>query len=318
MTGCAGFISSKVIGLLLSEGCRVTGVDNLNEAYDIRLKRWRLRRFEDWPGFTFLKIDISDRNSLKELSRIRFDAVINLAARAGVRQSVANPWSYVDTNITGTLNVLELCREAGIAKLVQASTSSVYGADTPIPCREDAHADSMLSPYAASKKAAENLCHTYHHLHGLDVTVARYFTVYGAAGRPDMSVFRFIQWIAEERLVTVFGDGEYSRDFTYVDDIARGTIAALKPVGFEVVNLGSDKPYTINQLISILEDLLDKKGTIDNRCTLLSDVPRTWANIEKAKTLFGWKPETTLRQGLTEAVRWYLENREWAKDVVTE
>lgn len=318
VTGCAGFICSRVTELLLADGCQVTGVDNLNEAYDVRLKEWRLKRLEDWPEFTFVRLDICDRNSLKELSRTRFDAVINLAARAGVRQSVDNPWAYVDTNVTGTLNVLEMCREAGIAKLVQASTSSVYGADNPTPYREDAYADGVLSPYAASKKAAENLCHAYYHLHGLDITVPRYFTVYGSAGRPDMSVFRFIQWIAEERPVTVYGDGEYSRDFTYVDDISRGTIAALKPVGFEIVNLGSDKPYTVNQLIRMLEELLDQEAVVDNRRPLPSDVPRTWADIGKAERLLGWKPETTFQQGLTEAVRWYRDNREWAKDVVTD
>ena len=230
VTGCAGFIGWKVCEFLLKEGYIVIGVDNLNDAYDVRLKHWRLAQLEGQPGFTFHRLDITDRPALARstFNVQRFDAVINLAARAGVRQSVENPWVYFETNVTGMLNLLDLCRDFGIKKFVQASTSSLYGANNPRPFCEDADTDEPLSPYAASKKAAETLCYTYYYLYGLDVTVLRYFTVYGPAGRPDMSLFRFVQWISEGRPVIVYGDGTQERDFTYVDDIARGTLAALK------------------------------------------------------------------------------------------
>ena len=229
LTGAAGFIASRVCLQLLEQGHRVVGIDNMNDAYDVRLKEWRLRQIEGTPGFTFRRADISEKGALdsvfaqeKSNSGRPFDAVINLAARAGVRQSVENPWVYVDTNITGTLNLLELCRTHGVKKFLMASTSSLYGAHNPRPFREDADTAKVLSPYAASKKAGEVLCYTYHYLYGLDIAIPRYFTVYGPAGRPDMSLFRFTQWISEGKPVTVFGDGNQSRDFTFVDDIARG------------------------------------------------------------------------------------------------
>jgi len=239
VTGVAGFIGSKVTEFLLADGHSVVGVDNLNDAYDVRLKLWRLDQIKDHPNFYFHKLDIRDREGLHELFNSllatrdsSLAAVVNLAARAGVRQSVENPWIYFNTNVTGTLNLLELCREFNVKKFVLASSSSVYGKDNPMPYREDTNTDHPLSPYAASKKAAEALCYTYHYLYGIDVTVLRYFTVYGPAGRPGMSLFRFVQWISEGRPVIVYGDGEQSRDFTYVDDIAQGTIAALKPLRF--------------------------------------------------------------------------------------
>jgi UDP-glucuronate 4-epimerase len=243
VTGCAGFIGARVCHLLLANDQRVLGLDNLNDAYDVRLKRWRLERLTGLSGFEFAKVDVSDRTALSkafdELTALRnVSAVINLAARAGVRQSVENPWAYYETNVTGTLNLLEMLRKHGISKFVLASSSSLYGNENSLPYREEQNTDGPLSPYAASKKAAETLCFAYHHLHGLDVTIFRYFTVYGPAGRPDMVPFRLSQWISEGRPVTVYGDGTQSRDFTYVDDIARGTIAGLRPLGYEVVNLG--------------------------------------------------------------------------------
>ena len=317
VTGTAGFIGSRVTELLLDEGNSVIGVDSLNDAYDVRLKEWRLQRLEGRPGFTLLRLDICDRDALREAFSSSPDAVINLAARAGVRQSLEDPWVYYDTNVIGVLNLLELCREHGVTKLVQASTSSVYGNGTEQPFREDAPTDGPLSPYAASKKAAEALCYTYSYLHDIDVTVLRYFTVYGPAGRPDLSLFRFVQWISEDRPVTVYGDGQQSRDFTYVDDIARGTIAALKPVGYEVVNLGSNSPATVNSAIAMVEDLEGKAATIKREPRHPTDVEATWADIGKAKRLLGWGPERSLVDGLTDVVRWYQDNREWAKDVAT-
>ena len=205
VTGSAGFIGSKVTELLLAGGDRVVGIDSLNDAYDVRLKSWRLAQLEGQPGFTFHRLDIVNREALHQVFSSEFDGVINLAARAGVRQSVENPWVYLETNVVGTLNLLELCREFGVNKFVLASTSSLYGANNTLPFREDANTDGPLSPYAASKKGAEALCYTYHYLYGMDITIPRFFTVYGPAGRPDMSLFRFVQWIAQGRPVTVYG-----------------------------------------------------------------------------------------------------------------
>jgi UDP-glucuronate 4-epimerase len=320
VTGAAGFIASKTCELLVGAGHEVVGVDNMNDAYDVRLKEWRLNRLKKLPGFTMERLDIRDRGGLRGLwdRSAPFDAVINLAARAGVRQSVADPWVYFETNATGTINLLDLCRERGVGKFVLASTSSLYGKHNPMPYSEDANTDKALSPYAASKKAAEAISYTYHYLHGVDVSVVRYFTVYGPSGRPDMSLFRFVQWIAEGRPVTVFGDGSQSRDFTYVEDIARGTIAALKPVGYEVLNLGSDKPAVLIDVIRSIERLLGKKANLRYEQMHPADVPATWASIGKARRMLGWEPKTTLEKGLESIVAWYRENREWAKDVRTD
>jgi UDP-glucuronate 4-epimerase len=324
VTGVAGFITSKVAELLLAEGHTVVGVDNLNDAYDVRLKQWRLEQVKNHPDFHFHHLDICDRNQLKQLFNQRstahdqrFDAVINLAARAGVRYSVADPWVYFETNTTGTLNLLELCQAYEVKKFVLASTSSLYGAHNPLPFREDANTDHPLSPYAASKKAAEVLCYTYHYLYGLDVTILRYFTVYGPAGRPDMSPFRFVQWISEGRPVIVFGDGKQSRDFTYVDDIARGTIASLGVAGYNIINLGSDQPVVLLEAIRVIEDLVGKQANLEFRPGHPADMVATWADIRKAKTLLQWQPQTSFEVGMRQVVAWYQEQRAWAKDVQT-
>lgn len=321
VTGVAGFIASKVAELLLAEGHTIVGVDNLNDAYDVRLKEWRLSRLEGRAGFEFKRLDVRDVGALRALwSRpgVRaFDGVVNLAARAGVRYSVENPSVYFQTNLMGTLNLLEICREHKVGKFVLASTSSLYGADNPLPFREDADTSRPLSPYAASKKAAEVLCHSYHYLHGLDVTVARYFTVYGPAGRPDMSLFRFVQWIMEERPLRVFGDGKQSRDFTYVDDIARGTVAALQPVGYEVLNLGSDEPVVLMDAIRLVEDLVGMQAQLEFNPRHPADMAATWADIGKAEEALGWRPVVPFEAGLKELVTWYVENRDWAKNIAT-
>ena len=229
VTGCAGFIGSKTCELLLDQGHEVVGVDALNDAYDVRLKRWRMERLEERHTFACHRLDIADLEAIMPLFEGEaFEGVVNLAARAGVLPSVTDPWVYVATNTVGTLNLLELCRRHGVQKFLLASTSSLYG-EGERPFREDAMTSHPISPYAASKKAAEVLCYTYHKLHGLDITIPRYFTVYGPAGRPDMSIFRFIRWIAEGEPLHLTGDGSQERDFTYVEDIARGTVAALKP-----------------------------------------------------------------------------------------
>jgi len=320
VTGCAGFIASRVTELLLAQGQTVLGIDNLNDAYDVRLKHWRLAQLDGRPNFHFHQIDITDRAALMKIFDIGysgFDAVINLAARAGVRQSVENPWVYVDTNVTGTLNLLELCREYGVNKFILSSTSSLYGARNPRPFHEDADTNGPLSPYAASKKGAEALCYTYHYLYGIDVTVFRYFTVYGPAGRPDMSLFRFTQWISEGQPVTVYGDGQQSRDFTYVDDIARGTIAGLKRLGYEVINLGSDEPVVLMDAIRLVEAAVGKEARLEFRPRHPADVLATWADIGKAERLLGWRPQTRFEAGVERLADWYAENRDWASQIAT-
>lgn len=323
VTGAAGFIGSRVTELLLDAGHRVVGIDNLNDAYDVRVKYWRLNRLLGRPNFTFHQLDISDRRALEgaqlaeEGQSASLDGVINLAARAGVRQSVENPWVYVDTNMTGTLNLLELCRRSGIPKFILASTSSIYGADPSMPTPEEASSDRPLQPYAASKKGAEAMCHAYHFLYGIDVTVFRYFTVYGPAGRPDMSMFRFTQWITEGLPLRLNGDGEQSRGFTYVDDIARGTILGLKPLGYEVINLGGHETITINDLIRMLEELIGKKAQIQRLPANPADMLASWASVEKAKRLLGWEPRVSLLQGVARLVEWYNTERDWARLVDT-
>lgn len=320
VTGAAGFIGSNVVKQLVARGDTVVGIDNMNEAYDIRLKHFRLRQLQALDGFTFDQCDICDRDALERVfdgADDLFDGVINLAARAGVRPSVENPWLYNDANNTGTLNLLDLCVRNDVPKFVLSSTSSLYGGDNPRPYSETANTDRPLSPYAASKKAAEVMCHTYHYLHGIDVTVLRYFTVYGPAGRPDMSLFRFVQWISEGRTVQVFGDGRQERDFTFVEDVARGSIAALKPVGYEVVNLGSDEPVLLIDAIRLIEELTGQQAELEYSEAHKADVRATWADISKAEALLGWRPRTNFRAGVGRLVDWYNENRDWARDIRT-
>ncbi len=318
VTGAAGFIGSHVVKQLLGEGQSVVGLDNLNDAYDPRLKQWRLEQLEDHNGFVFKYVDITDEGALKDAwGKEPYDAVINLAARAGVRQSVRDPQIYFRANVRGLLNVLNLCLVNGVGKVVQASTSSLYGAHNPRPFKEDADISKPLSPYAASKGAAEMVAHSYHHLHGLEITILRYFTVYGPAGRPDMSIFRFVQWIAEQQPLQLYGDGKQERDFTYVEDIARGTVAALDCPGFEVINLGGDRPYQMLDLIASIEQRLDKKASIAEGPEAPGDVRATWADISKAGQLLGWKPVIDLDTGLTATVDWYLQERSWASQIET-
>ncbi|MEM0969069.1 MAG: NAD-dependent epimerase/dehydratase family protein [Verrucomicrobiota bacterium] len=313
VTGAAGFIASRVCRLLLDDGFFVVGVDNYCDAYDVRLKRHRLDQFLEEDRFSFHEVDIEDRGGLRSLFEANsFDAILNLAARAGVRYSMENPYIYLSSNGMGTLNVLELMREFGVKKHVLSSTSSLY-AGQPMPYVETAPVNEPISPYAASKKAAEVMTYTYHHLHGIDSTVVRYFTVYGPASRPDMAMLRFIRWIDEGIPITMYGDGEQSRDFTYVDDIARGTIAAMKPVGYEIINLGGGKqPVTMNLIISELEKRLGKKAEVDYQEAHIADMRETWADIQKAKDLLGWGPTISLEEGLDQTVQWHRDHRDLA------
>jgi nucleoside-diphosphate-sugar epimerase len=318
VTGAAGFIGARTSELLIKDGHTVSGIDNLNEAYDLRMKHYRLKRLQEMGGFTFYKLDISEKSVIDALKDQKFDGVINLAAWAGVRASVRNPWVYVDSNMTGTLNMLELCRQTGTKKFVVASTSSIYGENPPYPTPESASSSEPLQPYAASKKGAESMAHAYHHLYDIDVTVVRFFTVYGPAGRPDLSIFRFVQWISEGRPVLVNGDGEQSRGFTYIDDIARGVILSLKPVGFEIVNLGGHEVITINNLIKLVEDVVGKKAIVQYGPPDPADMRSNWADVSKAGALLGWEPQFDMRAGIEKLVEWYNAERAWASEILTQ
>jgi nucleoside-diphosphate-sugar epimerase len=281
------------------------------------MKDYRLKRLQSLDGFSFHKLDISDKAILEEFKEQRFDAVINMAAWAGVRASVRNPWVYVESNMTGTLNMLELCRQTGTKKFVVASTSSIYGENPPYPTPESASSSEPLQPYAASKKGAEAMAHAYHHLYDIDVTVVRFFTVYGPAGRPDLSIFRFVQWISEGRPVLVNGNGEQSRGFTYIDDIARGVILALKPVGYEIINLGGHEVITINNLIKLIEDVVGKKADVHYGPPDPADMRTNWADVSKAGALLGWEPQYDMRSGVEKLVEWYNAERAWASEILT-
>jgi len=316
LTGAAGFIGSKVAEKLLKRGYRVIGVDNLNDYYDPRLKKYRLKRLSENKNFTFYKVDIENREALRVIFQdTKPQGVINLAARAGVRYSLVNPFVYETTNSLGTLNLLETMREFGIEKFVLASTSSLY-AGQPMPFKEELPVNTPISPYAASKKAAEVMSYTYHYLYGFDVTVLRYFTVYGPAGRPDMCIFRFIKWIDEGTPITVYGDGTQSRDFTYVDDIAEGTVRAFeRETGYEIINLGGNQPHKLKEVIELIEEFLGKRAEVVYKPFHKADLKATWADIEKAKRILNWEPKVPLREGIRRTVEWHLENRDFVKTI---
>lgn len=312
VTGCAGFIASKVTQILLAQGEHVVGIDNMNDYYDVSLKQHRLDRLSG-DHFEFREMDLEDRSAVGLLfQEHRFDGVLNLAARAGVRYSMANPHVYMTTNAMGSLNLLEEMRQHEVKKYVLASTSSLY-AGQEMPFDETLPVNTPISSYAASKKAAELMAYSHHFLYELDISICRYFTVYGPAGRPDMCIFRFIKWIDEGIPLELFGDGTQSRDFTYVDDIARGTIAALKPVGYEIFNLGGgNNPVSLNWIIEQLESLLAKKAKVVHKNFHKADIKSTYAKIEKAKQILDWAPETSLGDGLEQCVRWYRDNKPWS------
>jgi nucleoside-diphosphate-sugar epimerase len=317
VTGAAGFIAARVAGMLLDAGHSVVGIDDMNASYDVRMKQHRLEALRKQTNFEFHEIDIANRDKVAALGG-GFDAVINLAARAGVRDSVRDPWVYIDANMIGTTNLLELCRAHGIGKFILASTSSIYGNDAKLPTPETEDSSHPLQPYAASKKGAEAMCYAYHYLHGIDVSVVRYFTVYGPAGRPNMSMFRFVQWISEGKPLKVNGDGEQKRGFTYIDDIARGTILALKSVGFQVINLGGHESISINQLIAMLEKEIGRKAVIEHGPFDKADMMANWANVEKAGSLLGWEPQVSLQEGIARMVAWYRQEHSWASQINTD
>ena len=317
VTGCAGFIGHRVASQLLDAGHAVHGVDHLGQSAYRRLQEWRMNSLFGHPEFTFSRADVSKPGDLRPLfadsaRQGPVTAVVNLAALAGVRGSVDNPGAYFNVNVFGALNLLELCREFGVGRFVLASTSSVYGGEIDGPVSEDADSSRPLSPYAASKKAAEALLHSYHHLHGINAAVLRYFTVYGPAGRPDMSIFRFIHRVAEGESITVFGDGTQQRDFTYVDDIARGTVAALGVAGYETINLGYGSPVALNDVIGMIENAVGKKARIEYQERHPADPMITWADTGRARDLLKWTPSVGIEEGIRHTVAWYEANRHWS------
>jgi len=316
VTGAAGFIGARTADLLLERGVKVVGVDNMNDYYNPMVKEYRLSRLKNERNFHFYQADIENLEELMPLfEKYSFDGVINLAARAGVRWSLVDPFVYVRTNTLGTTNLLELMRRHRVKKFVLASTSSLY-AGQKMPFIETLPVNEPISPYAASKKGAEAMAYTYHYLHKIDVTILRYFTVYGPAGRPDMSVYRFIRWIEDGDTMEVFGDGTQMRDFSFVDDIARGTVAAVKKcTGYEIINLGGNKPYELNYAISLIEENLGSKAKIERKPFHKADMMATWANVEKARTILGWKAEVNFEEGIRRTVNWHRENREWLKKI---
>ncbi|QDV63685.1 UDP-glucose 4-epimerase [Crateriforma conspicua] len=309
VTGAAGFIGSHVCLRLAEDGHNVVGIDNFNDYYSPILKRHRSNESAK-HGIEVIEGDIENLEVLDGIfAQNGFDAVINLGARAGVRYSTKNPHVYMKTNGHGNLNLLECCRKHGVGKFVLASTSSLYAGQSA-PFDEANPTVRPLSPYAASKLAAESMAFSYHHLYGLDVSILRYFTVYGPSGRPDMAVFRFIESILSGTPITLYGDGKQSRDFTYVTDIADGTVAALRPVGYELFNLGGGQtPVPMNDVIEMLERHTGEKAKIEYKPFHDADMHVTHAKNQKAEKILSWSPKVSLDEGLNETVAWHLSSR---------
>jgi nucleoside-diphosphate-sugar epimerase len=309
VTGAAGFIGSGVAARLLERGDAVVGIDNLNDFYSGALKEERLQDLLVRPSFQFHKVDIENFADVAALfEKYRFQAVYNLAARAGVRYSLENPWVYMRTNADGTLNLLEAMKRHSVPKMILASTSSLY-AGLPMPFREDSPVNTPISPYAASKKAAEVMAYTYHRQYGLDISVLRYFTVFGPAGRPDMAPYRFIENVREGLPVTVYGDGSQTRDFTFVDDICRGTLLAEKPLGYEIVNLGGgNTPVSLSRFLGWIETLVGRRAIVEHQPSHGADMRDTMADISKARSLLDWNPEVSTWEGLRRTVDWHLRS----------
>jgi len=327
VTGAAGFIGYHTSQILLDRGDEVVGLDNLNDYYDVQLKYARLDRLKPRPGFTFVKLDLADREGMKELfAREKFKHVIHLAAQAGVRYSIENPLAYVDSNVVGTANVLEGCRHNDVEHLVYASTSSVYGANTKMPFSVHQNVDHPLSFYAATKKANELMAHTYAHLYSLPVTGLRFFTVYGPWGRPDMALFLFTRNILAGKPIDVFNYGRHRRDFTYVDDIAQGVVRACDRVAtgnpewnsdapdpasskapYRLYNIGNNEPVELLTYIRTLEECLGKKAEMNLLPLQAGDVPDTWANIDDLTRDVGYTPATPVSVGIRNFVDWYLD-----------
>jgi len=328
VTGVAGFIGCEVALKLLGRGDQVVGLDNLNNYYDVSLKKARLKRLTSHGGdFTFVKAALEDRVTVEDLfKRHEINRVINLAAQAGVRYSLENPRSYIDSNIVGYLNILEVCRHHKVEHLVYASSSSVYGANEKMPFSVDDNVDHPVSLYAASKKANELMAHSYSHLYGLPTTGLRFFTVYGPWGRPDMALSLFTRAILAGEPIRLFNNGQHTRDFTYIDDIVEGVIKVLdqpaKPdlqwsgasprpassrAPWRVYNIGSNAPISLNKYVETLENLLGKKAEYELLPLQPGDVLDTYADVERLVNEFDYKPKTSIEEGIQNFVTWYRD-----------
>lgn len=325
ITGVAGFIGSTLALRLLDRGDAVYGIDNLNDYYDVSLKLARLARFQDHPGFAFKKLDVADCAGMAELfAEHRFDAVMHLAAQAGVRYSIENPHAYIDTNLVGFGNILEGCRHSKVGHLVFASSSSVYGANTKLPFSEHDNVDHPVSLYAATKKANELMAHSYAHLYGLPCTGLRFFTVYGPWGRPDMALFKFTKGILEGTPIPVFNEGKMIRDFTYIDDIVEGVVRVIdqRPepdpdwsgeepdparsyAPYRVYNIGNNQPVELIRYIQVLEQCLGRKAQMQLLPMQPGDVRATIANTDELHRAVGFKPSTPIEKGIANFVAWY-------------
>jgi UDP-glucuronate 4-epimerase len=326
VTGAAGFIGFHTARLLLERGDEVIGLDNLNGYYDPSLKQSRLDILNDYPAFRFVKADIADRHDMELLFRAeKFQRVVHLAAQAGVRYSIENPHAYVHSNITGFLQVIEGCRHNGVEHLVYASTSSVYGANTKMPFLETQGVDHPITLYAATKRSNELMAHSYSSLYGLPTTGLRFFTVYGPWGRPDMALFLFTKNILAGRPIDVFNDGYHQRDFTYVDDIVKGVVAAVDHVAaadpdwdsdhpnpssgnvpYRIYNIGNQTPVALLRYIEVLEQCLGRKAEKNMLPMQRGDLPDTWADVEALARDVGYRPSTDLETGVKHFVEWYL------------
>ena len=327
VTGAAGFIGSHTAHKLLARGYEVVGLDNLNEYYDVSLKQARLERLTPQANFRFVRLDLADEGAMRELfAREKFPRVIHLAAQAGVRYSLQEPHTYIRSNVTGTLNVLEGCRHNGVEHLVYASTSSVYGANTNMPFSVHKIADHPLSLYASTKRANELMAHNYSALFKLPTTGLRFFTVYGPWGRPDMALFMFTRNILEGKPIDVFNNGNHRRDFTYVDDIAEGVVRAAERIAqpdprwdsnapdpassfapFRIYNIGNNDPVELMRYIEVIEECLGRKAQKNFLPMQLGDVPDTFADIEDLVQEVGYRPATSVEVGVRKFVEWFCE-----------
>lgn len=314
VTGGAGFIGSSLTEALLGKGEEVVVIDEFNDFYDPRLKRENVKPFEAFPGFRLYEADIRDTGKVLEIFKAeRPEAVVHLAARAGVRPSIQQPVLYEMVNGLGTLNMLEASRSTGVKNFVFASSSSVYGINSKTPFSEEDPITCPISPYATTKRAGELMCFTYSHLYGLPSTCLRFFTVYGEKGRPDMAVAKFTRLIWEGKEIQVYGDGTARRDFTYVGDIVTGLVNSVyKPSRYEIINLGGSNTVEVNRLIAIIEENLGKKADVRYQDPMPGDVPITYADVSKAKRLLGFNPTVAIDEGVRRYVRWFLEREKRA------
>jgi len=309
VTGAAGFIGFHLCKSLLDDGYEVLGIDNLNNYYDPNLKLARLEQLKPYKYFTFEKVDIADRESITQsFKSFNPRKVVNLAAQAGVRYSIENPYAYVESNLVGFLNIIELCRYNDVEGLIYASSSSVYGGNTKIPFSVEDRVDNPISLYAASKKSNELIANSYSHLYGLHTTGLRYFTVYGPWGRPDMAMYIFTKKILAGEPIPVFNHGNMKRDFTYIDDIISGTRSAIeKNYKYEIFNLGNHRSEQLMDVVNLIEKNLDKRADVDLQPMQPGDVSESFADIDKSIELLNYKPTTNVDVGIEKLIRWYKE-----------